>query len=204
MRAFILLLSVLLLFTSPVIATVVLISNDLGGGEAELFYDSSEEPSLVRCFSLDISVSSGVILSTDNWSSDYWLFPGSVEFGIDPETGETIIINQGTPVASGLGTSQITIEMASLYHPSDPNHNTPPSVIGILLNFHVSKECDVIITENAQRGGVVLEDPTSTDIYAPPCHIMPEPATFLMFGLGSLIIFRECKSKYPKRLKSKF
>jgi hypothetical protein len=193
MRASLSLLIVLLL-ASPAPATVVLTCTDLGNAIVELSYDASQEASLVRAFGLDITVSDGITTAIGNLSFDYWFYPGSTT--IDPETGE--IINTGTPIAppddpgalGGLGTSGMTIEMASLYSEDDLVHKTPPLVSNVLFTFTVSAECDVTVAENSILGGVVLEDSTQPGIYAPSCHVVPEPAAVLLFGIGSLIIRR--------------
>lgn len=173
-------------------ATVVLTCTDLGNAVVELSYDASQEASLVRAFGLDITVSHGIITSIGNLSFDYWVYPGSTT--IDPETGE--IINTGTPIAppdapgalGGLGTNGMTIEMGTLYREDDPIHHTPPPVTGVLFTFTVSAECDVTVAENSIRGGVVLEDFTRPGIYAPPCHVVPEPTAILLLGLGGLAL----------------
>jgi len=185
---------IVLLLAYPAQATVVLTFTDLGNAVVELGYDASQEASLVRAFGLDIAVSQGIIISIENLSFDYWFYPGSTI--IDPETGE--IIHTGTPTVpsdtpgalGGLGTSGMTIGMASLYSEDDPVHNTPPPVSDVLFTFTVSAECDVTVAENSVLGGVVLEDSTPPGIYAPPCHVVPEPSTLLLLGLGGIILRR--------------
>lgn len=197
MKTSVLSLVVLLLLASPAGSTVVLTCRDLGGGVAELSYDASQEASLVRAFALDVTLSHGIITSTDNWSFDYWFYPSTTI--IDPETGE--IVAPGTPIVpsdepgalGGLGTNGMTIAMASLYHEDDPIHNTPPPVSGALLTFNVSAECDVTVIENSLRGGVVLEDGTQADIFTLPCHVVPEPTTVLLLGLSGLALLRNRK-----------
>ncbi|MHC4130707.1 MAG: PEP-CTERM sorting domain-containing protein [Planctomycetota bacterium] len=156
-------------------ATVIINCVDQGSLSGEITYDATDESSMVRGFSLDITVSSGVILGAE-FSGDNWIDPGFIvigeDSGLDPE---------------GLGTSTIILEMASLYE--DPA-DAPPWT-GSLCFLYVSQECDVTITENALRGGVILEDMTEADIYAPTGHITPEPATIFMLGFGALALLRK-------------
>ena len=162
-------LLVIMLPASASTATVFLACTDLGNGVVQLSYDSSQEAYRVSGFGLDIRVSSGIITSVGNLNSDYWVYPGQIVI----YAGQ--LVDLGTPVCSpdypgtlgGLGTHGMTIEMGALYHPDDPIHNTPPPN-GVLLTFTVSATCNVSVTENAVRGGVVLEDSSSADIYAPP------------------------------------
>lgn len=192
---FVLAMAVTLLVASRAPATVVLTCTDLGNAVVELSYDASQEASLVRAFGLDITVSHGIITSIGDLSFDYWVYPSSTI--IDPETGE--VIDPGTPIAppdapgalGGLGTNGMTIEMGTLYREDDPIHNTPPPVTGVLFTFTVSAECDVTVAENSILGGVVLEDITQPGIYAPSCHVVPEPATVLLLSMDGLVLLKK-------------
>ena len=70
------------------------------------------------------------------------------------------VTNYGTPVEKatlpgalgGLGTSGITIAMGSLYSGSE----NAPGRIGDLFTITVDKPCNLRITPNSLRGGVVL------------------------------------------------
>lgn len=184
---------ILLVIILPALASkaaVFLTCTDLGDGVVQLSYDSTQEAYRVRGFGLDIRVSHGVVTSVGNLSSDYWIYPGSIVIRGDE------VVDFGTPVADpnfpgtlgGLGTDGITIEMGSLYDPDDPVHNTPPPFSGVLLTFTVSAGCDVTITENAIRGGVVLEDPTiDPDVYAPPLSgVLPPKSGVYGGGTGTV------------------
>ena len=73
----------------------------------------------------------------------------------------------------------------ALYHPDDPVRNTPPPPKGILLTFTVSAGCNVTVTENAVRGGVVLEDPTKDPIVYAPSLLGVLPPRGSVYGGGS-------------------
>ena len=144
----------------------VVITCDVNGNDITVNYDASG-PELVRIFTLDIVVDSGAtITAVSNINSDYYIYPGSVS--VDPDTGG--VTTYGSPIADcvvypegtlcGIGTGGMTIEMGSLYAASDPTHQDPPAASGSLLTFTVSGPCCVTITENSDRGGIVLEDPT--------------------------------------------
>lgn len=180
----VLFLLTIILPASASTATVFLTCADLGDGVVQLSYDSTQEAYRVRGFGLDIHVSSGVFTSVGNISSYYWVYPGSIH--ID-EYGE--VVDFGSPVASpempgtldGLGTSGMTIEMGSLYM---GEANAPPTT-GVLLTFTVSATCNVTVTENALRGGVVLEDPTKDPIVYAPSLLGVLPPIGSIYGGGS-------------------
>ena len=142
----------------------------------EFSYDSSQESVPVIAFELDISVSDGIIDSAGNFSSVYSVWPGPI--GEEPVT----------PIVDGLGTSMISISMGK-----PPLAPSPPD-IGVLFTFAVSEECDVTIMENLLRGGVMLDGHIEADIYAPPFHIVPEPATLLLLSFDGLILRRRKRS----------
>ena len=161
-----------ILIPSPAKAAVYINCTDLGNGVIEFSYDFSEEPVLIRAFAFNIRVSNGRITSIGNLSPYYWVYPGSIE--ISP-SGE--IVDFGTPVCQysdlpsctlgGLGTSGMTIEMASLYS-GEPN--APPPT-GVLFTFTISAACNITVEGNICRAGatgVVFEDPEhTTTVYAP-------------------------------------
>ncbi len=170
-------LGTVLLAAAPLTATVNITCTNPSNGVVEVSYDSSQETVPVRAFALDITVSSGVIISLDNLNEDYYIFPGPIFIS---ECGFTEL---WTPVADstypgtlgGLGTSGITIEMGSLYR---GEANAPPST-GVLLTFLVSASCSVHVAGNTVRGGIILENGTSANIYAPVLSgvLPPDPST---------------------------
>jgi hypothetical protein len=154
---------------------VYLNCTDLGDGVIELSYDFSEEPWRVRAFSLDVSVNNGVITSVGNLSSYYFIYPGLIE--IDP-WGE--VVDSSSP-ASGLGTSDMTIEMGGLW---SGEGDAPPDV-GVLLTFTISAHCDIEVEENILTGGIVFEDPGHSTTVISPGLDGALPADPNVFGRGS-------------------
>ena len=170
---------VIILPASASTATVFLTCTDLGDGVVELSYDASEESVPVIGFSLDIRVSKGLILLVDNISSVYWVTPGKI---IIDECGHPPI---NSPVSDGgLGTSGMTIEMGALYMP----RVNPPPPTGILFTFMVSEQCDISVSENEIRGGVILEDLTRPGIYAPGLSGVSRPGPGGTYGGGTGMI----------------
>jgi hypothetical protein len=166
-------------------ATVVITCTDLGDGVIELSYDASGEEVPVRAFSLDVTVSSGIITAVGDLSDDYWVYPGAID--ID-EYGE--VADWGTPVAEpgqlpggtlgGLGTSGMTIEMGAFY----VGEANAPAPAGVLLTFVITAECDITVQPNGARGGVILEEGGSASVYSPGLSgaLPPEPS---VYGGGS-------------------
>jgi hypothetical protein len=138
-----------------------------------VYYDATSEPNRVRAFALNIELSdafgadNAVIESVSDYfvgecnatEKGYGIFPGTIS--ID---GSGNVTDWGTPVAvndtpgavgTGLGTKKIVIEMGSLY--TDAN---APAKSGILFKFRVNdKACGITISENTERGGIVMENP---------------------------------------------
>ncbi len=163
---------VALMFAASAWADVDITCEQVGDTNEVLvsFDASSEEPSLIRAFGLNIQLDNdaNILEVDDTINADYYIFPGTIQ--IDASTGE--VTSYGTAVGEvidspdtlpGLNSNGITVEMASLYAPtggiSSPNS---PDSSGPLLSFKVSKSCTVTITANVARAGsqgVVMEDP---------------------------------------------
>jgi hypothetical protein len=197
---------VVLLLASPAVATVIVTCRDLGNWIAEISYDASGEPNLVKAFALDITVDGGATIDSISdykvgmstaTDPGYGIFPGSIQI----VNGE--VIDWGTPVADptypgtqpGLGTSGITIEMGSLYSGAENAPLVSDTLCKITVNPQGASVVHISIAENIIRGGIVMENPE----YIPTvslvgCTLVPEPATLLLFGLGGLALLRKRKS----------
>jgi hypothetical protein len=171
-----------LLTTAPVMANVIVTVTDAGDGSGWLTiaYDVNGEPNFVRAFALDIVASDANIVEIDSLSTDYWVYPGTIDIN---DAGE--VNDAGSPVApndvpgalGGLGTSGITIEMGALFEEGvDP----APGGTGTLLRVRVDGDSEVCVTGNAMRGKVVMKDGSShepvsacslvcTPCLPPPC-----------------------------------
>jgi hypothetical protein len=132
-----------------------------GSNRVTISYDASAETELVRAFALDVTVDSGqTINSVVSTNPDYGIYPGSIM--IDASGNVT---DYGSPIAAqsdypgdtlgGVGTSGVTIEMASLYAAGE----TPPAAADDLITLQLSGPGVVTVNENVIRGGVVMEDP---------------------------------------------
>lgn len=155
----VLLTLIALVMAAPAVADVVIEVTDAGSGVAEISYDASGEVSLPRGFGLNIEVDAGVIVSVDtSGCQPFDIYMGTIQFGGDPLE----ITSPGSPVApkddpgavGELGEAAITIEMGSLY---EVGVDTPPASAGLLIKVEVSASCNMTVTLNTTRGGVVLE-----------------------------------------------
>ena len=162
MKRSILALAVLMLAT-PALAEVILTATDEGGCIVAINYDATGEPNLVRAFALDVSVTDGTITGVDTTGAQpYNIYPGTID--INSTTG--VVDYVGTPVAPAgapdspgqLGSSAIVLETGSLY---EKGVGTPPTASGLLIKIQVNpgESCELCVSPNALRGGVVLEDP---------------------------------------------
>jgi hypothetical protein len=152
------------------------------GNVVTVYYDATSEANNVRAFGLEIElvdtagVDNAVITGVEGYhvgendavNKGHGIFPGTIV--ID---GTGTVTDDGTPVApstdpgaagTGLGTKKIVVEMGSLYTGANS-----PAKSGVLLKFRVNnKIADVKISENAERGGVVMENPDEVvDFNAP-------------------------------------
>jgi len=149
-----------ILFAVPAMAAVTITVVDNGNSTASIQYSG-----LARAFALDIQVDSGAtITAVSGANASFNIYPGTIVIN-----SSGVITNTGSPIAppsakgalGGLGTDGITIEMGSLYKiGTDP---APPSS-GTLLTIQTDKACCVTVTENAVRGGVVLENATHATV----------------------------------------
>jgi hypothetical protein len=150
-------------------------------------YDATSETNNVRALALNIELTdtigadNAVITGVEGYhvgennsvQKGFGIFPGTIT--ID---GAGNVTNWGTPVApntapgaagSGLNTKKIVVEMGSLY----TDANAPPKS-GTLLKFRFNhKVATVTITENTERGGIVMENPDEpVDLNAPVLAIL--------------------------------
>lgn len=152
-----------------------------------VYYDANSEPNLVRAFALDItliddygdanavitSVTPAKVGESNSTSKGYGIFMGSIVIDSAGNVTDwnTPVAPSGDPCAAGpLGSNSITVELGSLYVGAA---NAPPKT-GKLFEFKVNaRACKVVITENARRGGVVMENPDeSVDVNMPEALVM--------------------------------
>lgn len=174
MKKLILVLAMLVV-ASPAMAVnvTITVNNDYGDttdGIASIEYTVVDAN--VSGFGLDIEVTGANIVAVDNYfrgecgASDrgYGIFPGSFDRIIDPE--DPVYTDPDyTPVADpcdagaqgGLGGNSITVELGTLYEAgNDPNKS------GVLCTIQIDPNdigtFDVTVTENATRGGIVMQN----------------------------------------------
>jgi len=190
--------AVLLVVAAPVWARVD-IKCGVDGNIVTVSYRVVSEPNKARAFALDIMITSPAKIGDVNnypvypgsYANKYWVYPGSIVI-VDGDVNDS-----GTPVANpydpcvpggtrpGLDSNGITIEMGSLYYPT--NDSSPNSPAGVktgslwnqpgagaweqLLKFRVDKRpaapVYVTIRENTVRGGVVLTNGGHPDVNVP-------------------------------------
>jgi hypothetical protein len=169
---------VLLMLAAPASAEVLITAAQVGDGCDVIVSFANSEGQHVRAFALDIVVEASgnpefVILGVECLSDDYYVYPGSIEITDNEVTNEGSCVCDdsyddtlpGPPDSNG-----VTIEMASLYSPNDPDHNVAPADSGDLVKLTLSDcggDITITITANELRGKVVMEDATSVEPNAP-------------------------------------
>ena len=177
MKKMIFVLTALLLAT-PAMANVTISCSQQGdpgqGYElVEISYVATEDSNLPRGFGLEVVVDSGVtITGVESSNTDYWVYPGSIVIDTnDPPE----VVNEGTPIASGQGTSSAILEMGSLHSPTGPSGANSPALSGVLITLQLSgTDCNVTVSGNGTRGNVVNYAADQADTaYGAPCYIAP-------------------------------
>ena len=153
-----------LLFVIPANAVVITCVSE-GSGVVRIDYSASDETILPIAFALDVTVDSGAVIKnvydykvgdSNAASPGYGIFPASMKIDEDGK-----IFDWGSPVDNnGIGTSTVTLAMASRY--SDVNN--APKVSGtlcrILVDTRGATTVNVKVAANSALGGVVLQNAT--------------------------------------------
>jgi hypothetical protein len=160
MKKLVLLLAVLLC-AAPAMATDVTITAVAGPGpnDVTVGFTTANVTELVRAIALDVILDDpNVVISDINCvNADYGIYPGSIS--IDASGNVT---NWGTCAGAGLDSNTVATEQGSLYADGDPLPAQSGDLFIITLDGCTSdgsEDVVVSITEDALRGGVVLEDP---------------------------------------------
>ena len=149
----------MLLLAAPVMAATTITCVDEGNGVVRIDYDATADTE-VRAFGLDVEVdASAQVSAVIEVNPNYYIYPGTIQIT------DGNVTSWGSPVApandpgakSGLETGAVTLEVGSLYAAGDGN--LTPALSGTLCSLQVNHngiaDCNVTITSNITRGGVV-------------------------------------------------
>jgi hypothetical protein len=161
MKKTVLVLAVLMLAV-PVMAGVTITPAQVGATNVIQVSYTATDGNIPRAFALDVRMSpaNGTPLAPYDFNPNFYVAPGTFSY-----VGG--VTTWGTPFV-GPNTVGFTTEMGSLWATSDVNHPTQPPSTGVLFRFKVDHCCHIVLTENAQRGGVVME---STAVTFPPGYV---------------------------------
>jgi hypothetical protein len=195
---------VLLVLAAPASAEVLITAAQVGDEPNVLVSYVNTEDQNVRAFALNIVIDglkqgggAATISAVQCLSTDYYVYPGSIEITDNEVTGEGSCVCDDSydDTLPGIDSNGVTIEMASLYSPNDPDHNVGPAMSGdlVLLTIDGCADVTITITANELRGKIVMEDATSKDPNAPggvaglvPCGCMdpedPDYANWVLAG----------------------
>jgi hypothetical protein len=152
-------LTIILMFFASAYAAVT-ISGNRSGTSVTVNYCASGNS--VRAFALDFTVTTGTITAVNCTSSSplgYYIYPGQIviQSGSIADFNSCVCSPAKFPGVTqpGLGTSAVTVEMASLY-----TGTSKPASSGQLLTLTLSDSAACIsVSRNTARGGIVMEDP---------------------------------------------
>jgi hypothetical protein len=164
MKKMIIFLAVLALVV-PAMAGVE-ITCEKSGTTFTVSYTASDDANKPRAFALDLVVDNGAtIVDVNDFNADFWVYPGSIQInnGAVADYGDAVAdpCDYPTDTKLGRGKSGATVEMGSLYE------TTAPGNTGVLFTVDVSADCNLTITENNARGGVVIEDVVANETFNP-------------------------------------
>jgi len=151
MKKTVLVLAVLMLAV-PVMAGVRIDANQVGTTKVVQVSYIAADGNIPRAFALDVRISEAndANVLPYGFNQNYYVAPGTFTY----IGGVTV---WGNP-AVGPNTVGFTTEMGSLWATNDPcGHIAQPPSTGVLFSFKVDHACTVTLTENSQRGGVVME-----------------------------------------------
>ena len=153
--------------------------NPAGDWLVVVSYDSSGASQLVRGFSFDLllddelATNKATFTSLEGYKTDVFSTEAAPGFGVYLGSitfkgpGDPCYIDQaGSPQANnpdaypGVGTSEMTVELASLYDPCDftPKMHAPLDAAD-LFSFRVDKDCSVkCVADTDTRGGLIMEN----------------------------------------------
>jgi hypothetical protein len=185
MRRIVFVLAVVFMVGTPARAEVLITCVDQADEANVVISFDNSEGQHVRGFALDIMVDGGTITAVECLSSDYYIYPGSIQISDNEVTSfGTCVCDVGLhpDTLPGLDTNGVTIEMAAAYSPNDPEHNIPPADSGDLVKITIDHNTSpsvlcssyyfgitVAIRANGIRGGVVMEDASTVEPNAPGC-----------------------------------
>jgi hypothetical protein len=167
------------MLTATAWADVEITCSQAPGNVVVVSYTVTSEPNKVRAFALDIVLDNdaNIIDVNDTVNANYTIFPGSISIsgGEITDAGQAVADYEDYPddTQPGLDSNGVTVEMGALYYPTqDSSPNAPPNS-GELLRFTVDNDCNVTITQNQARGGVVLTNPSTAigGFTASGCHV---------------------------------
>ena len=155
----------LLFLVSPALANVNIYC-DADGNEVSVYYkmDASDGNRPVA-FGLDIKLSNDAKIDyPTNMDPNFYIYPGTIDVNTEADPPE--VNSPGVPYGDPCDhddtlpgpddSNGMTLEMGALFAPPNLGSPNQPKASGLLLKFIVEKDCNVAISENNIRGGVVL------------------------------------------------
>jgi hypothetical protein len=157
---------VALFMATPAMAAVEVTAScevmaDTNFAEVTISFDATAEVNCPRAFALDITIEGEAnFVDADCVNEDFYVFPGSIEIdagGTVTNWGSCACSSSYPGTLGGFDTNGITLEMGSLYvgEANAPNQSGDLAV----LTIEGCGDVNIVVAENAIRGGIVMENP---------------------------------------------